>query len=514
MRVSRIIYLFSILGLLLAACGNSVTLTPSVVPSSQTATAERPTLSVTVTLPPSPSPTHPIATSPAPTLTPTSTITTSQTALDAKGPWLLYWNRSTSNNDLTGLTISNLDGSGATLLNTNEPMETLRLEKANKNGWFSVRAIGSDNEPQIWVFHLPSLKPVRKVSLLSQQATQEIHSAKDNNLFAQVEFSAVTDLTMSWSPDGRYLAFAGALDSSNTDIYIYDTMLDTTKRLTNEPENTAVMDWSPDSRYIVYMVVNKFDWNGAAIQEVRVVRIDALDNKELYRLPDFESKHTLFWEQITAWASNSEFLVQTSLFEDYPRNLRMVNMDTGEIDILYKDINLGNALDPQTKTLYVCSGAYKSGTSATPDKLYRLNLRERIMHVVANGEWYGANWFPQLGQFAASNGEKGRVSFTAQGLKVLQSEGTFLPSPNGKFVLIRKDGHLSLVYPDGTKTQVALTGEPDKIEWMPDSSGFYGISTQNEGADYSLNIFQQSNGWKQELVTSDVELYPGLWIVE
>jgi Tol biopolymer transport system component len=58
--------------------------------------------------------------------------------------------------------------------------------------------------------------------------------------------------TLAWSPDGRHLAFTGALDGPSADVYLYDTTTDRVRRLTSDKAHELI--WLPDSSGLVYLM--------------------------------------------------------------------------------------------------------------------------------------------------------------------------------------------------------------------------------------------------------------------
>jgi len=56
----------------------------------------------------------------------------------------------------------------------------------------------------------------------------------------------------SWSPSGRLLAFTAAIDGPSTDLYVYDTLTDQIRRLSDGPEMATQPEWSPDSKWIIH----------------------------------------------------------------------------------------------------------------------------------------------------------------------------------------------------------------------------------------------------------------------
>ena len=63
----------------------------------------------------------------------------------------------------------------------------------------------------------------------------------------------------SWSPDGRYVAFA-ALSGGLTDLYLYDLQTDSLRQLTNDAYADLEPAWSPDGRTLAF-VTDRFSTN-------------------------------------------------------------------------------------------------------------------------------------------------------------------------------------------------------------------------------------------------------------
>jgi hypothetical protein len=57
--------------------------------------------------------------------------------------------------------------------------------------------------------------------------------------------------SLDWSPDGRYLAFAGQMDGLSSDLYLYDSETGSIKRLSSGPEEVQWISWSPDGKWIL-----------------------------------------------------------------------------------------------------------------------------------------------------------------------------------------------------------------------------------------------------------------------
>ena len=147
-----------------------------------------------------------------------------------------------------------------------------------------------------------------------------------------------------WSPDGRYLAFAGAIDGPSSDLYVYDTQTDQVRRLTDGPNQAAILGWSPDSRWIIhseastYMIADAGEIGGFPAEAVWAAAADASVVKRLYRPAGVE------W--ILGWASDTEFLVQRWSGYIFLHDLRAVDMRTGAERVIYSGNFYNIALAP------------------------------------------------------------------------------------------------------------------------------------------------------------------------
>ena len=57
--------------------------------------------------------------------------------------------------------------------------------------------------------------------------------------------------SLAWSPNGRYLAFAGQMDGLSSDMYLYDSVAGTIQRLSSGLEEVQWISWSPDGKWIL-----------------------------------------------------------------------------------------------------------------------------------------------------------------------------------------------------------------------------------------------------------------------
>lgn len=75
--------------------------------------------------------------------------------------------------------------------------------------------------------------------------------ANDPQLREGIWWGFADALTLhAWSPDGKQVAFAGAMDGPSSDLYLYHVDNRTLRRLTDGPEQLTAIRWSPDGQWV------------------------------------------------------------------------------------------------------------------------------------------------------------------------------------------------------------------------------------------------------------------------
>lgn len=87
-----------------------------------------------------------------------------------------------------------------------------------------------------------------------KEASDELNdsSITSNKLYYSFLYGVNHERSFVWSPDGKYLAFAGQMDGLSSDIYIYHVETKSIQRLSSETQEITSIRWSPDSKWIVY----------------------------------------------------------------------------------------------------------------------------------------------------------------------------------------------------------------------------------------------------------------------
>jgi hypothetical protein len=145
---------------------------------------------------------------------------------------------------------------------------------------------------------------------------------------------------LDWSPDGRYLAFAGAIDDPYLDLYLYDMKEDVIQRLTDNLRKIDYVEWSPDGKW---MWLENSEPEGS-YSKTFFYTLQA-DNLVIQRPKALLEDR---WNINEGWVSSNEyFLVNSSEGCCGPNNLRYINVETGQETVLWSTYTIGYAIDPE-----------------------------------------------------------------------------------------------------------------------------------------------------------------------
>lgn len=475
--------------------------------SLQSCVSAGPAAPPTIAGAPSPAMLPPVHTATAlavPSRVPTDTITPRPMALNPEGPWLvsLVDDR---------VYVMDTDGSGMAALNVPGlwlPYEDILTSGFEPTGMLALRTYAGDRPPAdlaLAVFNLPSLQPARSVPLLSQERRAEIDGWTATTGWWEDDDLLALDLdgfwpTLMWSPDGRYLAFVGLLDGPSADVYAYDSQTGTVRRLTDGPRQPILMGWSPDSRWVIHLEAEDLQMaDGLHFTPIAVWAADVGGGpaKELYQAKRNYGNS----ERIVGWRSSSAMVASEVDIFGISRDLKTVDVNTGEYRVIFDEHVFEAAVDPVSGTIAFLPEAviFPRGSAPAAHGLSALTFPPRQgdveggIYLVAAGrddvsrldfpDWeyvYGhLRWLPEIQRFVASGMQTVLFSSAGDIGERLEEGDLPLASPDGAWLLFGVDrwgnpgGSLRLYTAQGDFVANLIDGPGWHPQWAPDSAGVY-----------------------------------------
>ncbi len=460
------------------------TATLSVIP---TLTLVRQHLTIVPTSTSKPTLTGTPSSTPSPTKTFTPTVT--PIPLTRTGPWLIY----SVLYDSAPL-LCNLDGTGCVpVIMPNESWDFTRYPylASPKGGYLILYALEDKYNPQLWIVKLPEQKIVRKIPLLSGMVRDALPEKLNPN-YPSFYYGLRHPENVQWSPNGRYIAFSSAQEGSNSDLYVYDIVKDTIRRLSKEEESVSILGWSPDSELCIYAIVDEYEYdypNEASLEIANVGQVNGGEGGIQKTIP-IDGQNL-----ILGWTSSTTFIIYQDIFEDAPRDIREVDITTRQIKTLYEGRFAGADLDEITGTIFLFLTDIK-GPMEFDQGIYLLNRQTGKLRMILSGDWgWGTYWSKGLDVLVArKDDEKGQgktLFIDKDGNQIKEFNGYVYPSPSGEWLII-SDEFGTKVYNETGEIVAELADMGMKgiyFSWMKDSSGFLGVS------DGRLHIYLKENNW-------------------
>ena len=413
---------------------------------------------------------------PLPTFTPTPSLvpltpTPPETNLTPLGPWLVYL--SDGGRSLVAI---NADGSGLTRLALPPLLEASDLvDGINPRGGALALRTGSLSDFSglgLILVHLPSGQ-IEKVTALLSPTLQNLVTGGESSDRPHVAARAASERgAIRWSPNGRYLAFVGALDGDSSDLYVYDTLAHQVVRLTSGSNQAATPFWSLDSQWIITQEFTGYaPGRGWQLTTVWAASANSLQMVKLYD-PPADSAAEVF----VGWLG-SEQLLCYSTGPQGSYNLRRVDIVRSVAVTMLPGPFSDLAFEPKSKTVALVSAG--GTTTGLPSGMYLLKEGSQDPILVETGDWRDLRWSPQNNLFLA----KGLIGVLRLGLdgspSVLPSEASAALSPSGSWLAAWGSAPddfrpgIRLYKPTGDLLQVITTDSVQDLAWQPGSNGFF-----------------------------------------
>lgn len=485
------IVFFLMMGSTGCSSGSEATPTVALVSSptlAPTLTALPSTASPTLT--PSPAPTQtpipspsrtPTVTPVPPTATRAATVTpTPWPTLSPQGPYLLVY--AGRIDDRITLDILNPEGQGRKVIqlpgNGILYNESLLDQLVSPDGKWLAFHINDEMGMTLNLLHLPegAIQYIAEVLPADFQEGQNLIATALPTLLPtdMIPESGWTSLDLglmegikyvSWSPDSRYLAFAGQIDGPSSDLYLYDLQTSSTQRLSDDLLNIHTIYWSPDGKWVLYAnLIPGNIYSGDTLYAIQLGDTPVKDPKPLY---------TGFFWMGWGWLSPTLHVI-TGAWDGGQGNVRYINIETGAIQDLWPRGYDAYAWDPKAKHLYVGQftdkpdcGTYQVSLGGDSQKIssevfgwmiYRGNKTHLLVGL--NIEYSKAIALTQKGDIITLSERK---------------EPAISISPDDHWMVIYNDYGVDLL---DANDQLVRTIDVSYIydtslKWRPDSTGFY-----------------------------------------
>ncbi|MBW8012634.1 MAG: hypothetical protein FVQ83_15570 [Chloroflexi bacterium] len=201
--------------------------------------------------------TQPPESSPTPTFIPTSTSTSTPTSLPTttstptitpypplspQGPYLMY-------QEYGNLIILDADGSGRRVIDLPEGGGFRNFQKSiSPDGLWAALILGSPSRSPFWSLNLLFI-PDGSIQLITPLLSEDYATSP--------RYMQTSIPWLNWSHDSRSLAFAGAMDGSLGNLFVYDLDTNQIRQLTDISERFETIDWSPDDDWIRFHTISQ-----------------------------------------------------------------------------------------------------------------------------------------------------------------------------------------------------------------------------------------------------------------
>ncbi len=414
-----------------------------------------------------------------PTLTSTPPLISGP--LGETGPWVVFYSKAenafmAANDDGTGKKVimpikskwSEIKGSSSNLVAIITEMPDIKAE-------FPYNLA-------LLIVSLPDGKVQKTIPLVLHPESQDVNLLAIGN---SVRYG------MAWSPDGRYLAFIGAMDKSSTELYLYDSQNNDYSRLTYNATFARAPRWSPNSQWIIFYEEESTD----GPQEEIIWRANIKTREVRYV---FDGSGGI---DILDWITPDSFVSQANSPEYYTLHYSDLNLNVST-RLTPKNVTLlwyehSAAVNTQGKQVAYTATSIISGSDF--HGTYIAALSDPTPKPVTQ-EILPLYWMSGIKKFVGSPYDPNPCeiqTFTIDGklscLKKHDSDSTtgLVVSPDGQWLVTSTSNGL-LLYDNKLKQTLLENGEAcdfrdfnTAITWRPDSKAF---SCHSKKATYYVDL--------------------------
>jgi hypothetical protein len=279
----------------------------------------------------------------------------------------------------------------------------------------------------------------------------------------------------AWSPNSRYLAFAGEMDGPSSDLYVYDVHEKTIRRLSSGLANITgePIRWSPDGKWIVYS--SGYWWGEGMTLDFYAAHPDGSAFRE------YPAATTFF----TGWLSDSVFLISRDANGIGMHWLESADLESGRISTIWKCSYSDIAFDPGKSILVSTTNPIESEKECQKPGLYFQTFPTgcaRLVTGLEKTEYFNSIDFLGLGdlRYLVSDWKSNSFSVSSIGESNLLLSEELVPyiAPDRQWVAFAGKG-FRIMDSSGAISDQKTDVQIDNVIWRPDSKGFLFTSGSN-----------------------------------
>ncbi len=289
-------------------------------------------------------------------------------------------------------------------------------------------------------------------ALIPEEITSD--PANQGSFNIDINFAVMEENAVSWSPDGKYLAYVAASSNNSADIYMYNRDSQALSRVTDCGLLAATPTWTPDSQRIIYQTVVLFE---SAYDSLWIVNRNGSGNRNLLSAEFSGAKATPI-----GFLNNATLLLKVEGWSQ--PGLYLLDVNEGTLN--------SRAVGPVDSVDYdPVSGAFAfiDETGALQFSPAPITYTERVGEL----SWYGSiiQWMPQLEGFWVF-GETGLYLLDLYGYLTKLSDYYAFPSTSYDGDLTCLAG-ATLVCRDGDGTHTVTDSPYVQVLWEILNNGFF-----------------------------------------
>jgi len=203
-------------------------------------------------------------------------------------------------------------------------------------------------------------------------------SSPNNNIPLELYRSFINGIrSAAWSPDSRYLAFAGQMNGLSSDLYVYDMESQSIRQLSNDSEEIQQISWSPDGKSVLYG--SAYEIGEGMISSNYISSVDGISFRTLW--------NSNICGNPEVWMNDFTYLEYDAVNVRGRFDLKSVDTKTGNIAVYWDGSFHSHAFDNQKRLILVSSSIDPYYPNDVIEGLYLVNAATGQQTRIADGQW-------------------------------------------------------------------------------------------------------------------------------